>query len=653
MVSLKKKTLKNTVRDCNLDTCKECRKSEALKADAISPPLPHLLTPQVSRLQSRTVHSLTVISGNKAKDGNFHTHRRVNQHLQGDWSIFSFSTELKGNQPGFLVRRRVIRFPKKMYSLLGAESENKKKQFRRGYKRHVECVSWQRMSAGVASCTLALPVVSSSSVSVPSGFSLLANLSQQEQEVAAAAALARSAAADLHGLLPELNGADLAMSLSPKHHQPHTTPFSVTDILSPIEESYRKLELSGSGAPPSPYRSSTGGSSAGSSSGGVGAIGVSLTVISGNKAKDGNFHTHRRVNQHLQGDWSIFSFSTELKGNQPGFLVRRRVIRFPKKMYSLLGAESENKKKQFRRGYKRHVECVSWQRMSAGVASCTLALPVVSSSSVSVPSGFSLLANLSQQEQEVAAAAALARSAAADLHGLLPELNGADLAMSLSPKHHQPHTTPFSVTDILSPIEESYRKLELSGSGAPPSPYRSSTGGSSAGSSSGGVGAIEELTASIIIAKTSRMSVNFYQTTRRNVRGNNLHNCGRENLKSRRGKYRHKLHCKHRKWCAVVVHAGTKRSNTVAKDGLDGRSAQFKQQGRRNKRRKTEKEKRKKKKRKEGFRTFQELNPPNPYRKENTTIHRYKDNLVDVVQGNSPRLQWETNEIHEYKMKDY
>lgn len=57
---------------------------------------------------------------------------------------------------------------------------------------------------------------------------------------------------------------------------------------------------------------------------------------------------------------------------------------------------------------------------------------------------------------------------------LLPELNGADLAMSLSPKH-QPHTTPFSVTDILSPIEESYRKLELC---APGSPYRGSGGSS-------------------------------------------------------------------------------------------------------------------------------------------------------------------------------
>lgn len=65
-------------------------------------------------------------------------------------------------------------------------------------------------------------------------------------------------------LLPELSGVELAMSLSPKHqgHQVlshlqqlhHSTPFSVTDILSPIEESYRKLELSGNN-PPSPYRS--------------------------------------------------------------------------------------------------------------------------------------------------------------------------------------------------------------------------------------------------------------------------------------------------------------------------------------------------------------------------------------------------------------
>uniref|UniRef100_A0A8D8YU43 Homeobox protein ceh-24 n=1 Tax=Cacopsylla melanoneura TaxID=428564 RepID=A0A8D8YU43_9HEMI len=51
--------------------------------------------------------------------------------------------------------------------------------------------------------------------------------------------------------------------------------------------------------------------------------------------------------------------------------------------------------------------------------------------------------------------------------------------MSLSPNpKHQPHTTPFSVTDILSPIEESYRKLDLC---APSSPYRSSTGSSAGG----------------------------------------------------------------------------------------------------------------------------------------------------------------------------
>lgn len=67
-----------------------------------------------------------------------------------------------------------------------------------------------------------------------------------------------------------------------------------------------------------------------------------------------------------------------------------------------------------------------------------------------------------------------------DSPDILPELNGADLAMSLSPKQQNSHTTPFSVSDILSPIEE-YRKLELCG---PASPYRSSTGGSSVGGSS-------------------------------------------------------------------------------------------------------------------------------------------------------------------------
>ncbi|KAG5679090.1 hypothetical protein PVAND_008684 [Polypedilum vanderplanki] len=77
----------------------------------------------------------------------------------------------------------------------------------------------------------------------------------------------------------------------------------------------------------------------------------------------------------------------------------------------------------------------------------------------------------------------------------LPDLNGVDLVMSLSPKtnqhlqhlqtlqqnslHNINHSTPFSVTDILSPIEE-YRKLELN----PPSPYRSNSSGSSVNSPS-------------------------------------------------------------------------------------------------------------------------------------------------------------------------
>ncbi|XP_053962949.1 thyroid transcription factor 1 [Anastrepha ludens] len=53
---------------------------------------------------------------------------------------------------------------------------------------------------------------------------------------------------------------------------------------------------------------------------------------------------------------------------------------------------------------------------------------------------------------------------------------------SLHNQHHSSifnsnHSTPFSVTDILSPIEESYRKLELTCS--PPSPFRTNSSGSS------------------------------------------------------------------------------------------------------------------------------------------------------------------------------
>ncbi|KAG8262643.1 DNA binding [Homalodisca vitripennis] len=88
-------------------------------------------------------------------------------------------------------------------------------------------------------------------------------------------------------ILPELNGADLAMSLSPKH-QPHTTPFSVTDILSPIEESYRKLELC---APPSPYRSS-GGSSGGS---------TGPAASSPNTMANPYMHVHQFPSQYCNG----------------------------------------------------------------------------------------------------------------------------------------------------------------------------------------------------------------------------------------------------------------------------------------------------------------------------------------------------------------
>ncbi|XP_004716645.1 thyroid transcription factor 1 [Echinops telfairi] len=44
------------------------------------------------------------------------------------------------------------------------------------------------------------------------------------------------------------------MSMSPKH----TTPFSVSDILSPLEESYKKVGMEGGGlgAPLAPYRQS-------------------------------------------------------------------------------------------------------------------------------------------------------------------------------------------------------------------------------------------------------------------------------------------------------------------------------------------------------------------------------------------------------------
>ncbi|XP_046987349.1 homeobox protein Nkx-2.1-like [Schistocerca americana] len=87
------------------------------------------------------------------------------------------------------------------------------------------------------SCSL-----SGMTLAVSGGFSLLANLSQQEQE-----ALQRAAA--VADLLPELGAADL----------PHTTPFSVSDILSPVDEAGQSSSQPGGGAAGSgsPYRSSS------------------------------------------------------------------------------------------------------------------------------------------------------------------------------------------------------------------------------------------------------------------------------------------------------------------------------------------------------------------------------------------------------------
>ncbi|EZA47724.1 hypothetical protein X777_15472 [Ooceraea biroi] len=90
------------------------------------------------------------------------------------------------------------------------------------------------------------------------------------------------------------------MSLSPKQHSSHvqtaggahTTPFSVTDILSPIEESYRKLELAAAAAAVgvvahsqgSPYGNACGarvGGNAGSSSA---SSGVTASIRGGRRA---------------------------------------------------------------------------------------------------------------------------------------------------------------------------------------------------------------------------------------------------------------------------------------------------------------------------------------------------------------------------------
>jgi hypothetical protein len=42
-----------------------------------------------------------------------------------------------------------------------------------------------------------------------------------------------------------------------------------------------------------------------------------------------------------------------------------------------------------------------------------------------------------------------------------------------------------------------------------------------------------------------------------------------------------------------------------------------------------------------------------PYLKENTTLHHYKDDLINAVQRSNCCLFWETYEIHKYKMQSY
>jgi hypothetical protein len=40
-----------------------------------------------------------------------------------------------------------------------------------------------------------------------------------------------------------------------------------------------------------------------------------------------------------------------------------------------------------------------------------------------------------------------------------------------------------------------------------------------------------------------------------------------------------------------------------------------------------------------------------PYLKENTTLHHYKDQLLNAVQGHNRRLNQESYKTHEYKMQ--
>jgi hypothetical protein len=42
-----------------------------------------------------------------------------------------------------------------------------------------------------------------------------------------------------------------------------------------------------------------------------------------------------------------------------------------------------------------------------------------------------------------------------------------------------------------------------------------------------------------------------------------------------------------------------------------------------------------------------------PYLEENTTLHHYKDQLINAVQGNNLCLHWKSYRTHTYKMQNY
>jgi hypothetical protein len=52
-------------------------------------------------------------------------------------------------------------------------------------------------------------------------------------------------------------------------------------------------------------------------------------------------------------------------------------------------------------------------------------------------------------------------------------------------------------------------------------------------------------------------------------------------------------------------------------------------------------------------RTHNNIEEFSPYRKENTTLHCYKNRLFNAFEENNSCLQWESYEIHKYKMKSY